>query len=103
MTISSIPAFSVPPQIEDLCRHHGVRELAVFGSAARGDMNAGSDVDLLVTFEDDDRVGFRQYEALRESLEQALGRPVDLVTRSGLKWVIRDRVLAESRVIYANR
>jgi predicted nucleotidyltransferase len=38
---------------------------------------------------------------LKFDLEDVLGRPVDLVPKSGLKWLIRDRVLAEARVLYA--
>ena len=35
-------------ELANLCRRYGVRELSLFGSAARGEMRAGSDVDLLV-------------------------------------------------------
>lgn len=36
--------------LEELCRRHRVRELSVFGSAARGEMRPDSDIDLLVEF-----------------------------------------------------
>jgi predicted nucleotidyltransferase len=36
--------------IAEICRRHQVRELSVFGSAARGDMRPDSDIDLLVDF-----------------------------------------------------
>jgi len=35
-------------KIADICRRHQVRELSLFGSAARGEMRPDSDIDLLV-------------------------------------------------------
>ena len=68
--------------IADICRRFGVRRLEVFGSAARGtDFNPeNSDADFLVEFlPDRGRRSLGQYFDLSEALEQALGRPVDLV------------------------
>lgn len=71
--------------IAAICRRHGVRQLAVFGSAARGeDFETGrSDVDFLVEFETNKRglakVG--QLMDLREDLAHILQRPVDLIQR----------------------
>ena len=73
-------------------RWFGVRRLALFGSAARDEAVAGSDVDVLVVFE---RKSFRAYVGLLRHLEGLLGRKVDLVIEEALKPVIRDRILAE--------
>jgi len=62
--------------------HMGVRSLALFGSVARGEQRAGSDVDLLVDFISSP--GFRGYMRLKERLESLLGCRVDLVMRSAL-------------------
>ncbi len=69
-------------RIADICRRFAVRQLEVFGSAARGtDFDPEtSDADFLVEFAS--QSGMRpldQYFGLAEALEQALGRPVDLV------------------------
>lgn len=74
--------------------------MSVFGSVARGDDRAESDVDLLYVLEPTSALGWETV-ALRDKLEEILGRPVDLVPKSGLKWVIRDRVLAEARMLCA--
>jgi len=87
--------------IADLCRRHQVRELAVFGSAARGDARPDSDIDLLVEFQPEARVGLLGFARLMNELTELLGRKVDLVSKPGLKPLIRDSVLAEARVIYA--
>ena len=87
--------------IARICAHHGVTELSVFGSTVRGDASDGSDVDLLVTFKPDSGVGLVAFNRLRRELEAALGRPVDLVPRDGLKPLIRDEVLSQALVLYA--
>jgi predicted nucleotidyltransferase len=87
-------------RLAELCRRYGVAELSVFGSVARGDDGPGSDVDLLYVLAPTTRLGWKIVD-LKFDLEKILGRPVDLVPKSGLKWLIRDRVLAEARVLYA--
>jgi hypothetical protein len=87
--------------IAELCRRYHVKELSVFGSAARGDMRAGSDIDLMVEFEPGARIGLLKFEGLSEELEVLLARKVDLVTKLGLKPWIRPRVLKEARIVYA--
>lgn len=72
----------------------GVKSLALFGSVARDEATAGSDVDLLVEF--DVPVGLFEYFAVKERLEGILGVRVDLVTAGGLKRAFRERVLAEA-------
>lgn len=76
----------------DSLRGFGVRQLALFGSAARDEAGDASDVDVLVVFE---RKTFRGYVGLLRHLERLLGRKVDLVIEESLKPAIRDRVLAE--------
>lgn len=71
----------------DLCRQYRVRNLAVFGSAARDDFDPDrSDVDLLVEFEPLPGGGYADaYFGLREALESLFGRDVDLVTSSAIR------------------
>jgi predicted nucleotidyltransferase len=61
----------------------GVRELGLFGSAARDELRPESDIDVLVEF--DGPATFERYLALKDFLERALSRPVDVVTTGGLK------------------
>jgi hypothetical protein len=84
-----------------LCRRHGVSELSVFGSQARGDARQASDIDVLVTFEPGRAVGFLALARLQRELETLLGRRVDLVPKTGLKPLIRDAVLREARLVSA--
>jgi predicted nucleotidyltransferase len=60
----------------------GVRRLSDFGSAARGEADASSDLDFLVEFEG--LATFDQYMSLKELLEQLFERQIDLVTHRAL-------------------
>jgi uncharacterized protein len=84
-----------------LCEKYQVEELSVFGSALREEFGPQSDVDFLVVFEKDDYGPWMgKMTALEDELSELLGRKVDLVPKPMLKWVIRDRVLAEAQPVY---
>ena len=82
---------------EDILRiaaKYGAHRVRVFGSTARGNADAQSDVDFLVELETGRSLldlGGLQFE-----LEALLGCPVDVVTDRGLKARIRERVLREA-------
>lgn len=93
---------SIPTEaIRELCRKYQVKELALFGSVLREDFRPDSDIDVLVEFEPDARIGFLGMAALARELSGLLGRDVDLVPKGGLKKRIRKSVLDSSKVIYA--
>lgn len=71
-----------------------VKSLALFGSAARDESHALSDIDILVDFQA--KATFDQYMKLKFFLEDTLGCPVDLVTRKALKPQMRDSVEREA-------
>jgi len=88
--------------IGGICRRYRVRELSIFGSATRADFSPErSDIDLLVEFEPDAEIGLIAFAGMQRELSALLARPVDLVTKRGLKPVIRDEVLAQAEVAYA--
>jgi hypothetical protein len=66
----------------DLGRRFGVRDLALFGSFARGDETDRSDIDILVDV--DPEIGL-DFVTLADNLEAALGRPVDLISTRALR------------------
>ncbi len=77
-----------------LCSEHGVRNVRVFGSFARGQDDEASDVDFLVELEPGRTL--LDLGGLQQELESLLGCRVDVVTVRGLKSRIRDRVLREA-------
>ncbi len=81
-------------EILQVCAKYGARNVRVFGSVARGEADAQSDIDFLVELEPGRTLldlGGLQYE-----LEQLLECRVDVVTERGLKSRIRERVLREA-------
>jgi uncharacterized protein len=82
-----------------LCSRHGIRRLALFGSAGRGELRPDSDVDLLVEFQPGTTVGLR-FITIQDELSALLGRDVDLNTPGFLSPHFRERVLAEAVPLY---
>jgi predicted nucleotidyltransferase len=87
--------------LSDLCRRHGVRRLAFFGSVLTPDFRADSDVDVLVEFEAGHRVGLLGMARLERELTDLFGRAVDLRTPAELSRYFRDEVLRTADVCYA--
>ncbi|MCU0929381.1 MAG: nucleotidyltransferase family protein [Burkholderiaceae bacterium] len=77
-------------QRAEMARRFGACQLSLFGSAARDELRADSDVDVLVEF--DGPASFEAYFGLKDYLEALLHRPVDLVTAKGLKPRARESV-----------
>ncbi|MDF1525965.1 MAG: nucleotidyltransferase family protein [bacterium] len=78
---------------EHLKRFH-VLSLSLFGSVARGEESASSDIDILVEFAEP--VGIFTFIRLNNFLEEILGSKVDLVTHDALKDRFRDKILKEA-------
>jgi len=86
---------------EAACSKYRVKRLDLFGSLARGDNSSGSDVDLLVEFEDPDLHLSKRFFGLLHYLEDALGREIDLLTINSLKNpYFRQKVFKERVKIY---
>ena len=82
------------PEIERLASLHGVHNIRVFGSVARAEDTAQSDIDFLIDMEEScsllDLVGFQQ------ELEAMLNRPAEVLTEKGINPYLRDSILGEA-------
>ena len=88
-------------EVEALCQRYGVKSLALFGSAARGELLPDSDVDLLIEFKPDSPVGLLDYQDIQNELEAIFGRPVDLASKGILRNPYRRRtILRDLRTLY---
>jgi predicted nucleotidyltransferase len=76
--------------------HFHVAHMAVFGSTARDEATTHSDVDLLVEFEPDARVGLFTFVRLQGFLADVMGSRIDLATPGALREELRDQILAEA-------
>ena len=77
-----------------IAKKHGVVNIRVFGSIARGEGRPTSDVDFLVDMEPSRSL--LDLGGLLMDLQDLLGCEVDVVETEGLHWYIRDRVLKEA-------
>ena len=98
--LPALPAIN-GEKIAQFCQDNGIRSLALFGSHLHGDANAESDIDLLVEFEPQQRVGLFGLARMELDLADLLGRKVDLRTPAELSSYFRQQVLEEARVLYA--
>src|SRR6266571_8030362 len=99
MTVAQI---EIPEgRITDLCRHNGIRKLALFGSVLTSRFSDSSDVDVLVEFRPHERVGFFKLADIEAELSRMLGgRKVDLRTPLDLSRHFRDEVVRDALVLY---
>ena len=88
-------------QIADFCRRHHICKLSLFGSVVRDDFNQESDVDVLVVFDPRFPVGFRILDMEDELSHLWGGRRVDIVNEKYLNRHLRDHILNEAQVQYA--
>jgi uncharacterized protein len=92
-------------KLDDFCKRWQVIELSLFGSAARDDFSAKSDIDLLVSFSAASDWGLFEHIQMKQELKELFGREVDLITRRSLEQsrnrLLRDEIVNSARVLYS--
>ncbi len=78
-------------EILQIAARYGAGQVRVFGSVARGEAGPHTDVDILVTLEPGRSL--LDLIALKQDLEDLLGRPVDVVTEAAVSPYMRAQVL----------
>ncbi len=78
----------------------GLAHLRLFGSVARGEATAHSDVDLLADFDPEKIVTLLTLGGLDQRLREILGTDVDLCSAHLLKPQVRERALQEAVVVF---
>jgi hypothetical protein len=81
-------------RIRALATRYGIDEVRVFGSMARGDAHADSDIDLLVALPPG-KSGLALGGLLMD-VQELTQRKVDVVTEAGLHPALRERILREA-------
>jgi predicted nucleotidyltransferase len=77
-------------------RRRGVCHAAVFGSVARGEARADSDIDVLVELDPQLPIGLFEYARLKLYIAELLGDSADVVNRKTLKPLLRDAILRDA-------
>jgi len=91
-------------RMADFCHRWKIAEMAVFGSAVRGELRPDSDIDLLVRFSPDAQWTLLDHITMEEDLSRAVGREVEIVTRQAVEesrnWIRRQHILETAQNIY---
>lgn len=77
-------------------RRLGVCHASVFGSVARGEARADSDIDVLVELDEDRPMGIFEYARLKLYIKELLNGAGDMVNRRTLKPLLRDSILRDA-------
>jgi predicted nucleotidyltransferase len=87
----------IKQSILPILRRYGVSKAALFGSVVRSQMQADSDIDILVQIDSD--IGLLEFVGLKLELEEALNKNVDLVEYDTIKPLLRENILKEQEAI----
>lgn len=88
-------------QLVAFCRKHPIRKLSLFGSILRKDFNPDrSDVDFLVEFLPEARIGYFELIRMENELSAMIGRKADLRTPQELSKYFRQEVIDEAIIQY---
>jgi len=92
-------------QLRAFCERWRIAKLEIFGSAVRDDFDEDSDLDLLVTFDEDAHWSLLDLVRAQRELEALTGRRVDLVERRAVErsrnWIRRKAIIESAQPLYA--
>jgi uncharacterized protein len=84
----------------DAVKALGATSLYLFGSTARDESGAGSDIDLFIEYDRSSRFSLIELVGIKQLLERRLGVAVDLTTRDSLDPLLRDRIEASAERVF---
>ena len=89
----------IKPKIVEIIIKSGIKKAGIFGSYARGDQKASSDIDILI--EPTKKMGFFEVIRLEDELKKKLKKKIDLITYASIHKLLKDRILQEEvRIIW---
>ena len=92
-------------EIAAFCKKWQIREFALFGSVLREDFRPDSDIDVIVTFDEQARHGLPAFIRLQRELGELFGRKVDVVERAALREDPNQRrsqqILESAEIVYS--
>lgn len=86
--------------VENASFKKDIQKVSLFGSYLHGTAKEGSDVDVLVEFTPEARVGLFKYIEIQDAIESHVQKKVDLLTPDGISKFFRDKVIKEAEIIY---
>ena len=89
---------NIKERLAQVLQRNGVKKAALFGSIARGEATAESDIDILVEFEGNKSL--LDLAGLKIEIEETLGKSADVLTYDSLNPLLKERILREQVVIF---
>jgi predicted nucleotidyltransferase len=86
-------------EAEAALRAKGVAHAGIFGSTARGEQRADSDIDIIVDFDPSVPITIYDYVGIKDDIAELFEQPVDVIDRRGLKPDLRQPVTRD--LVYA--
>ena len=83
----------IKPKIVRILKKYGVKKAGIFGSYARGEQKKRSDIDILAQIPKS--VNLYDFIGIKQDLEEALGKKVDLVEYGYIRLELKNRILLE--------
>lgn len=92
------------PDLAAFCQKWKIKEMSFFGSVLREDFRSDSDIDIIVSFEDNSTWGILELVRMKRELKTLLGREVDLMTKKSIEqshnWIRRQEILGTAQIVY---
>jgi predicted nucleotidyltransferase len=89
------------------CQKWKIKEMFFFGSVLREDFRPDSDIDIMVSFEDNATWGILELVRMKRELKSLLGPEIDLLTKKSIEqshnWIRRQEILGTAQVVYVAR
>ncbi len=82
---------------------NSIKRASLFGSYIRREENKESDIDILVEFKPDAKIGFFEFARLQRFLGEAINKKVDLSTPESVSKFFRKEIIDEAEIIYEGR
>jgi len=100
------PRIDIPmDKLVELCKRWKIVEQTLFGSVLRDDFGPESDVDVMIVFDRDHTPSLFDMMTIRAEMSALIGRPTDLITRSGIENsqnpFLKQEILSGAEVFYA--
>ncbi len=91
-------------ELAAFCQKWKIKEMFFFGSVLREDFRSDSDIDIIVSFEDNSTWGILELVRMKRELKTLLGREVDLMTKKSIEqshnWIRRQEILGTAQIVY---
>jgi predicted nucleotidyltransferase len=92
-------------KIRKFCKKYDIKEIALFGSALSGEIKEESDIDLLITFQDNSNHTVFDLVRMKQELQQIFKCKIDLVSKRGIEssrnYIRKNAILDSAEIVYA--